>query len=222
MSRDPSADVDPTRAAAYDERMAAEHERLAAAVAVIVLAGGESRRFGSDKLVASFAGRTLLDHVLAGLDPSWDVICVGPPRPTERDVRWVREEPVGGGPLAGVAAGVAATTVEAIVVIAGDMPWAGPVVPLLLDALDALDADRGDQDVDAAREVGAAIARDGEGHTNPLLAAYRRPALTTALPVPAHDRPAKTLLGIPHVTVDVPGREARDVDRPSDLPDGQA
>lgn len=175
-------------------------------VAVIVLAGGESRRFGSDKIMATWEGQTLLDHVLGSLDPAWEVVCVGPPRPTRRPVRWTREKPPGGGPLAGVAAGVAATTARHLVVLAGDMPWAGPVAALLLAALDH------------ETGVGAAIARDGEGHTNPLLAAYRRAALTTTLPQPAHGRAAKTLLAIPHVAVDVPGREGRDVDRPTDLP----
>ncbi len=34
-----------------------------------VLAGGASRRFGSDKAVAIFAGKTLLDHVIDALRP---------------------------------------------------------------------------------------------------------------------------------------------------------
>ena len=32
-----------------------------------ILAGGRARRFGSDKAVAMYAGRTLLDHVIAAL-----------------------------------------------------------------------------------------------------------------------------------------------------------
>ena len=36
-------------------------------VTVVVLAGGESRRFGSDKLAAPLGGSTVLDHVVAGL-----------------------------------------------------------------------------------------------------------------------------------------------------------
>ncbi|WP_448662932.1 molybdenum cofactor guanylyltransferase [Sphingomonas sp. CJ20] len=42
----------------------------------VVLAGGESRRFGSDKAVALLAGRTLIDHALAALAPHVDALAV--------------------------------------------------------------------------------------------------------------------------------------------------
>lgn len=37
-----------------------------------ILAGGQARRFGSDKALAEFAGRTLIDHVAAQLAPHCD------------------------------------------------------------------------------------------------------------------------------------------------------
>jgi hypothetical protein len=40
----------------------------------VVLAGGQARRFGSDKLVADLAGRAVLDHALAAVgstSPGW-------------------------------------------------------------------------------------------------------------------------------------------------------
>jgi molybdopterin-guanine dinucleotide biosynthesis protein A len=40
-----------------------EQQRIAGAI----LAGGQSRRFGSDKALAPFDGRALIDHVAAGL-----------------------------------------------------------------------------------------------------------------------------------------------------------
>ena len=43
---------------------------------VVVLAGGESRRFGSDKLAAPLAGTTVLDHLLGSLPQEWAVMCV--------------------------------------------------------------------------------------------------------------------------------------------------
>ena len=77
-------------------------------VVAVVLAGGESRRFGSDKLAAALDQQTLLDHTLAALPEEFAVIVVGPERPTTRSVRFTREQPPGGGPAAGLVAGVRA------------------------------------------------------------------------------------------------------------------
>ena len=41
-----------------------------------VLAGGRSRRFGSDKAVAMLDGQTLLDHALAALRPHCDAVVI--------------------------------------------------------------------------------------------------------------------------------------------------
>lgn len=42
----------------------------------VVLAGGRSSRFGSDKAMAHFAGRTLLDHALAALRPHVEAVAI--------------------------------------------------------------------------------------------------------------------------------------------------
>ena len=55
-------------------------------VTVVVLAGGTSRRFGSDKLAAPLGGSTVLDTVLGSLPPQWPVVVVGPPRDCRRPV----------------------------------------------------------------------------------------------------------------------------------------
>jgi molybdenum cofactor guanylyltransferase len=41
-----------------------------------ILAGGRSRRFGSDKAMAQFEGRSLLDHVVDSLRPQVDTLIV--------------------------------------------------------------------------------------------------------------------------------------------------
>jgi molybdopterin-guanine dinucleotide biosynthesis protein A len=176
---------------------------------VVVLAGGTSERFGADKLAAPLWGTTVLDRTLAGMPSGWPVVCVGPPRTTVRDVLWTREEPAGGGPLAGIAAGARLAASAVTVVVAGDMPGAGPAVPALVAALAA-----------APDHVGAVVGTDAGGHANPLLAAYRTVALRRALPADPHDRAARTLLSaLVHRTLPVDAAAAADVDTPEALED---
>lgn len=66
-----------------------------------VLAGGQARRFGSDKALALLDGRTLLDHALASLAPHVDaLVVVGR---TEAPVATAPDRPAPGlGPLGGI------------------------------------------------------------------------------------------------------------------------
>ena len=105
-------------------------------------------------------------------------------------VTWTREKPAGGGPLAGVAAGVLRVRTRLVAVVAGDMPYAGPALERLVAALRT-----------APPEVGGVVATDDAGFANPLLAAYRTSAVRAALPIPAANRPAKLLLEVPHLEV---------------------
>ncbi len=188
--------------------MSADPSTSSSDVSVVVLAGGTSRRFGSDKLGAPLHGSTVLETVLESLPQGWPVVAVGPPRDCGRAVSWTREDPPGGGPLAGVAAGVAVVATEVVAVVAGDMPYAGPALVALVAALHT-----------APPEVGAVVAVDAHGVPNPLLAAYRTASLRQAVPVPAANRPARLLLAVPHVEVAVTGTAGRDVDTPADLDD---
>jgi molybdopterin-guanine dinucleotide biosynthesis protein A len=68
-----------------------------------IIAGGHSRRFGRDKALAEFDGRSLLDHVIAGLAAQTDFVVI-----CGREVRgqtWLADRPEPGlGPLGGLAA----------------------------------------------------------------------------------------------------------------------
>ena len=141
---------------------------------VIVLCGGTSRRLGGgDKTRESLSGKTVLDHLLDDLPSGWPVVCVGEMRATTRSVQWCRESPAGGGPVAGIAAGLELTRhlgAVICVVVGGDMPFAAAAVPTLVDALNAQPA------------LDAVLASDPDGRRQPLLAAYRFEALRTVLP----------------------------------------
>jgi molybdopterin-guanine dinucleotide biosynthesis protein A len=91
---------------------------------------------------------TLVDHVLRGLPSGIAVIVVGPDLPEPpRPVFCTRESPVGGGPVAGLAAGLDLVTTQIACVIATDMPFAGGLlshlthrIPEGADALVPVDA----------------------------------------------------------------------------------
>ena len=116
-------------------------------IAAIVLAGGASSRFGADKLAADFNGKPVLHHTLTAVATVADVIVLvippgaaEPPLPPDLASRLViaRDSALHQGPLAGLAAGLAACPpdTEIAIVVGGDMPTLQPaVLRLLTDAL---------------------------------------------------------------------------------------
>ncbi|MEU6666980.1 NTP transferase domain-containing protein [Streptomyces sp. NPDC046727] len=144
----------------------------------VVLAGGAARRLGgADKPAVRVGGRALLDRVLAACADARTTVVVAAPRPTARPVRWAREEPPGGGPVAALEAGLRLTTAGHTVVLSADLPFLGrPTLQRLLTTLQATGAD-------------GALLTDADGRDQPLVAAYRTAALRrelTALAA-AHD-----------------------------------
>ena len=175
-------------------------------VTAVVLCGGGSTRFGADKTSQPLGETTVLDHLVDSLPTTWAVVAVGTPRPLGRAVAWAREDPPGGGPLAGIAAGIRGVTADVVVVIAGDMPFAGPWAVRLVDALAG------------CPDVGAVTSRDGDDRANPLLTAYRTDALREALPHDPSGGSARFLLqAIEHESLLVPDEESLDVDTPEAL-----
>ena len=177
---------------------------------VIVLCGGTSRRMGEhDKTSESLAGTTVMDHLLDALPSSWEVVCVGEERATTRSVRWCRESPAGGGPVAGIAAGLdELDRLGALiaVVVGGDMPFAASALPTLVDALNA------------QPRIDAVLATDPGGRRQPLLAAYRCGVLRAALPrEPAGARLMHVVDSLVTETVPREAQVTLDVDTPEAL-----
>lgn len=139
----------------------------AAPICSVVLAGGSSRRFGSDKLSAPLGPERLLDRALRGLPGGAEIVVVGPVRPVAMEVRFVREDPPGGGPAAALVAGLRAALTgpaQLITVTPGDAPYAGDGAATLLAAL------RTDS------FAWAAVGTDATGRRQPLQLALRREA----------------------------------------------
>ncbi|CAN5850825.1 molybdenum cofactor guanylyltransferase [soil metagenome] len=91
-----------------------------------VLAGGQSRRFGSDKAVAELRGRSLIAHVLSALAPQVDgLVIVGRPG-TEGGVPAIPDRPAPDlGPLGGLNAALhhgRAHGFAAVATVGCDMP----------------------------------------------------------------------------------------------------
>ncbi|MET9695403.1 NTP transferase domain-containing protein [Streptomyces sp. NPDC006529] len=137
----------------------------------IVLAGGAARRLGgADKPALSVGGRSLLDRVLDACADATATVVVGGRRPTSRPVRWAREEPPGGGPLAALAAGLRSTDSELVLVLSADLPFLDrETVRSLLAAATGTGP--------AGTPVDGALLRDADGRDQPLVAAYRSESL---------------------------------------------
>lgn len=174
----------------------------------VVVAGGLGRRLGGkDKPALELGGRSLLDIALDAVRQARAIVVVGPRRPVGRAVTWAREDPVGGGPLAALAAGLGALPDDSgmVIVLAADLPavQAGTIHALLRTVGD----------------VDGAVAVDATGRPQPLLAAYRTAALEWAVAAigEPHGQPMRRLLDMLDLaTLDV-GNAADDIDTPGDL-----
>jgi molybdopterin-guanine dinucleotide biosynthesis protein A len=106
----------------------------------IILAGGDARRLdGADKPAIEIDGLSLLNRAIAAAKGAGHVIVVGPERATADPVHWTREDPTGGGPVAAIAAGLHDVEEPWCLVLAADLPWVAPAIPLLLVAASKAD-----------------------------------------------------------------------------------
>lgn len=140
--------------------------------AAVVLAGGAARRMGGvDKPGLPVGGLPMRDRVLAAVVNADPRVLVGPPGLVPEGVRLIRERPVGGGPVAATAAGLAllpaGTTTVAL--LAGDLPL------LSREAVGELRQRLAEGTVDGACFV------DDEGRRQSLCGVWRVESLRVAL-----------------------------------------
>lgn len=177
-------------------------------IGAVVLAGGRGSRLGGvDKASVEIAGITLLERALDALVDVGEVVVVGEPVPTTRPVTFTREDPAGGGPAAGLLAGLRAFPRPPtwVVVLAVDMPGVSASTIRRIS---------GQQQRDGALLV------DPDGRRQPLCAVYVTAALERNRPSyeQEHGLPLHRLVaGLDLGEVPAEGFETRDVDSWEDL-----
>lgn len=190
-------------------------------IGAVVLAGGRSSRFGRDKLAELIDGRPLLDHAIAAVRAvATDIVVVAAPAGNLElpDGARIARDPVAfEGPLAGLAAGLAALDpgLERVVVVAGDMPTLVPaVLQRLLDSI-------------ASTRAAAILGSNGDASPLPMALRRDRAETTVASLLVGGERRLRALtaaLGaevIPEPTwrLDDPtAATLHDIDTPEDLP----
>lgn len=177
---------------------------------------------GSHKPALEVGGRPMIELVLAAAHEHVAVVVGAPDRVPDGTVV-VRENPPGGGPVAGIAAGLAAldelvgpdatARIELVGVLAGDLPF------LVAEHLDELFValTSGPLDIEPPD---VALAVDPAGQANWLCAVWRAGALRRRLDDlgdPAGKSVRRLLAGVRQVHVLDESGWSTDVDTPEDL-----
>ncbi|MDQ3506172.1 MAG: molybdenum cofactor guanylyltransferase [Actinomycetota bacterium] len=181
----------------------------------IVLAGGRaSRMSGQAKPQLTVGEATMVDRVLSAVRGAANRVVVGPPQSVPDGVVLVQEQPAGGGPVAGMAAGLRQVEAALVVVLAADLPFlSAEVIASLLAGLD------GDPAADLALLV------DEHGRDQYLVGAWRTGRLRAALaelePLPGRSM-RDLVCAVRMLRVSMPAGSAElppwtDVDTPADL-----
>ena len=149
----------------------------------IVLSGGTSSRFGSDKASAKINGQTLLELLITNLlaEGLEEIVVVGPKVALNlgkklegaAKITFVREAPEFGGPVAAIAAAISEIQSEQVAIFATDMPFAPKFLPALKARLDSK--------LESKLAGDAALIVDSQGFAQPLAALYQSAPLKEAL-----------------------------------------
>lgn len=136
---------------------------------IVILAGGESRRMGRDKLRLTLEGEALLERALRRWEAVFPRVLVsvaGPDRYPALGDRRVPDLRPGQGPMAGLEAGLLRAG-EPVFLTAADMPFSDPRAALRMAGL-------------CPEEAEACVLTDGEGRWEPLFGLYKPELLPRA------------------------------------------
>ncbi len=136
----------------------------------MILTGGRSVRMGRDKAHATIGGAAMVERVVAAIPGAVPIVIVGPAPAVDfaRPVVLTREEPPGGGPVAGLAAALPHVATDLLALLATDLPFLGDLPERLVHRL----ADSG---------ADAVLATDSTGREQPVCAAYRTASLRASV-----------------------------------------
>ena len=134
--------------------------------AIVLCGGGATRLGGADKAMVEVGGRTLLERALDAVADAARTIAVGPRRDIPGAIVWALEQPPGGGPVAGIDAGLELVREDAVVILGVDHPFVDEAC--ISDLLAHFDRD-------------GVILRDATGRHQFLVGVYRTAALTDVL-----------------------------------------
>ncbi len=178
------------------------------AAALLLLAGGRSRRMGQPKALLRVGEVSLVEWLAARLAPGFDQLLVSVAEavqlPSALRPHGVLDLHAGAGPLAGIEAGLAASRQPVLVAVACDMPYVSPELLLRLRQ--------------AALGHDAAVPL-AAGRPEPVCAAYRLSAAgAVAASLGAGERRAAAPLGDLDVAwlQDVDAGQLRSLNTPAD------
>lgn len=179
----------------------------------LILAGGRSERFGRDKALAELAGVPFVALVHAALAAHAGTMLIATGAEARRypvPARIVLDGRPDAGPLAGLAAGLAAAETPWLLAAAVDLPYLTPAAlrPLLTLSTDGADV---------------IVALDADGRRQPTCALWRVATVAPAVRgrLAADDLALSFLLDRLAVREEpVEGGALRNVNRPDDLGDG--
>lgn len=186
-------------------------------MSAIVLAGGASKRFGTDKTRADWGGRQLIEHVVLPMAGAFGEVVVVTRRPEglealkRKGVRVVADLFPEPHPMGGLLTGLEVCAWEYAFVCGADMPFVSPALARAL--------------AEAAAGYGAAVPR-WKGRLEPLCAVYSRRACGVLRGMVSEERLGLVdLLDIVNTrflseeevaAADPGGRSFIDIDTPSD------
>ena len=132
----------------------------------VILAGGASRRMGSNKALLEFGGTSLVERVYHTMSKLFNEVILVTNTPEEfafLPCRTVADRYLDAGAIAGLHAGLAASSTERIFAVACDMPFLNPELIKLLCA--------------SKNDCDAVVPVNREGLREPLHAVYSRSIL---------------------------------------------